>query len=163
MAYLQETYFRNTAYATEVSENLEVYRVGVARESWDYPEMTRTYLRGHQVETFTVSTDGDLDLGECFSLGTWERKEMWAIVEVDGSTELAPFRMDVENPDFSTFEDDPEYTHAVVAAVEYGDGWINLNSGVDLSLEQLFKERDEHLVRSGRVIGVDGLKIAEAS
>lgn len=56
-------------------------------------------------------------------------------------------------------EDEPEYTHSIVAAVEYGDGWINFDPEVELSLEKLFKENDLHLVRSKRVVGLDGLEI----
>jgi len=48
-----------------------------------------------------------------------------------------------------------------VCAVEYGNGFIDYNSDIELSLEQLFKENSERLVRSGRVVGVDGLKIVE--
>lgn len=56
-------------------------------------------------------------------------------------------------------EDDPGYTHSVVAAVEYGDGWINFDPDAELSLEKLFRENDGHQVRPARVVGLDGLKI----
>ena len=198
MTYLKDTDFRDTAYAIEVGQYGEIYRAGVMSDTWDYPEMTRTYLDGHQIETFTADEmSGDLVLSERFGGNEWKRKEAWAIVE-DDCVALAPVIVDAEHVDVSAFvdgelvgvigfgevqedvrrtalaiacefvlviakwdriEDDPEYTHSVVAAIEYGDGWINFDPDVELSLEQLFKESDLHLVRSARVVGVDCLKI----
>lgn len=197
MTYLRDTDFHDTAYAMEAGEYGEIYRGGAMRDTWDYPEMTRTYLDGHQIETFSVDEiNGDMVLSERFGGDKWERKEAWAIVENDYG-ELAPTRVDAKHVDVSAFdgelvgvigfgdvsedvrrvalaiacefvlvvakwdhiEDDPEYTHSIVAGVEYGDGWITFDGGVELSLEQLFKENDLHLIRSARVVGVDGLKI----
>lgn len=198
MTYLKDTVFRDTAYAIEVGRYGEIYRAGAMQNVWDYPEMTRVYLDGHQIETFTVDEmSGDMVLSERFGGDKWERKEAWAIVENDRG-ELAPTLVDAKQVDLSAFgegelvgvigfgdvsedvrrvalaiacefvlvvakwdriEDDPEYTHSVVAAVEYGDGWINFDGGEELSLEQLFKENDLHLVRSARVVGLDGLEI----
>ena len=62
---------------------------------------------------------------------------------------------------WETLRTDVEYTHGLVCAVKYGDGFIDYSDEVDLSLEQLFKENSERLVRSNRVVGVDGLKIVE--
>lgn len=60
---------------------------------------------------------------------------------------------------WETLETNVEYTHGLVCAVKYGDGFIDYDSDIDLSLEQLFKENSERLVREPRVVGVDGLKI----
>lgn len=198
MTYLKDADFRGTAYAIEVGKYGEIYRAGVMRDLWDYPEMTRVYLKGHQIETFTFAeTSGDMVLSERFGGDEWKRKEAWAIVENEYG-ELAPMSVDAKHVEVSAFgeselvgvigfgdvsenvrrtalavacefvlvvakwdriEDDPEYTHSVVAAVEYGDGWINFDGGVELSFERLFKENNLHLVRSARVVGVDGLKI----
>lgn len=197
MTYLKDTDFRDMAYAIEVGRYGEIYRAGAMQDVWDYPEMTRVYLDGHQIETFTVDEmSGDMVLSERFGGDKWERKEVWAVVENDCG-ELAPTRVDAKKVDVSAFEgelvgvigfgdvpenvrrvalaiacefvlvvakwdrieDEPEYTHSVVAAIEYGDGWINFDGGVELSLEQLFKENDLHLIRSARVIGVDGMEI----
>ena len=197
MTYLKDTDFRGAAYAIEVGRHGEIYRAGAMQDVWDYPEMVRVYLNGHQIETFTVDEmSGDMVLSERFGGDKWERKEAWAIVEND-SGELAPTRVNTKHVDVSAFEgelvgvigfgdvsenvrrttlaiacefvlvvakwdrieDEPEYTHSVVAAVEYGDGWINFDGGVELSLEQLFKENDLHLIRSARVVCLDGLKI----
>lgn len=197
MTYLKDTDFRDAAYAIEVGRYGEIYRAGAMRDVWDYPEMTRTYLEAHQIETFTVDEmSGDMVLSERFGGDEWERKEEWAIVENDCG-ELAPTLVDVKKVDVSAFEgelvgvigfgdvsedvrlvalaiacefvlvvakwdrieDEPEYTHSVVAAVEYGDGWIDFDPEVELSLEKLFKENDLHLVRSKRVVGLDGLEI----
>lgn len=197
MTYLKDTDFRDTAYAIEVGRYGEIYRAGAMQDAWDYPEMTRVYLDGHQIETFTVDEmSGDMVLSERFDGDEWERKEAWAIVENDYG-ELAPTRVDVKKVDVSAFEgelvgvigfgdvsedvrrvalsvacefvlvvakwdridDEPEYTRGIVAAVEYGDGWINFDGGVELPLEKLFKENDLHLIRSARVVGLDGLKI----
>lgn len=198
MTYLKDTDFRDTAYAIEVGRYGEIYRAGAMQDLWDYPEMTRVYLDGHQIETFTVDEmSGDMVLSERFGGDEWERKEVWAVVENDCG-ELAPKLVDAKQGDFSAFgegelvgvigfgdvsedvrrvalaiacefvlvvskwdriEDEPEYTHSVVAAAEYGDGWINFDGGVELSLEQLFKENDLHLIRSARVVGVDGMEI----
>ena len=62
---------------------------------------------------------------------------------------------------WETLETNVEYTHGLVCAVEYGNGFIDYNSDIELSLEQLFKENSERLVRGNRVVGVDGLKIIE--
>lgn len=62
---------------------------------------------------------------------------------------------------WETLRTDVEYTHGLVCAVKYGDGFIDYSDEVDLSLEQLFKENSERLVRGNRVVGVDGLKIVE--
>lgn len=124
---------------------------------------------------------------------------MWAIVDVEGGAETAPFRVaskadaqkrfgdelqgvvsfgDVRAEvkrvalaiacdmvlivgRWETLETNVEYAHGLVCAVEYGNGFIYYNSDIELSLEQLFKENSERLVRSGRVVGVDGLKIIE--
>lgn len=198
MTYLKDTDFRDTTYALEVGRYGAVYRIGVMREAWDYPEMVKVYLEGHQIETFTVDEmSGSLVLSERFGGDAWKCKEAWAIVEMDCG-ELAPTRIDAKHMDFSEFEedglvgvigfgdvsedvrrtalaiaceftlvvakwgrieDDPEYTHSIVAAVEYGDGWITFDSSENLSLEKLFEENDMHLVRSARVVGLDGLKI----
>ena len=198
MTYLKNTDFRDAAYAIEVGRHGEIYRAGAMQDMWDYPEMTRVYLDGHQIETFTVNEmSGDMVLSERFGGDKWERKEAWAIVENDRG-ELAPTLVDAKQVDLSAFgeggivgvigfgdvsedvrrvalaiacefvfvvakwdriEDEPEYTHSVVAAVEYGDGWIDFDPEVELSLENLFKENDSHLVRSKRVVGLDGLEI----
>lgn len=159
--------------------------------------MTRTYLDGHQIKTFSVDEmSGAMVLSERFGGNEWEHKEAWAIVENDCG-ELAPARVDAKKVDVSAFEgelvgvivfgdvsedvrrvalaiacefvlvvakwdqieDDPEYTHSVVIAVEYGDGWISFDGEMELSLEKLFKENDLHLIRSARVVGLDGLEI----
>lgn len=62
---------------------------------------------------------------------------------------------------WETLRTDVDYTHGLVCAVEYGDGFIDYDSDVELSLELLFKENSERLVREPRVVGVDGLKIIE--
>lgn len=198
MTYLKDTTFRDEAYAIEVGRYGEIYRAGAMQDVWDYPEMTRVYLDGHQIETFTVDEmSGDMVLSERCGGDKWERKEAWTIVENDCG-ELAPKLVDAKQVDLSAFgegelvgvigfgdvsedvrrvalaiacdyvlvvakwdrvEDDPEYTHSIVAGVEYGDGWISFDGGVELSLEKLFKENDSHLIRSARVVGLDGLEI----
>lgn len=62
---------------------------------------------------------------------------------------------------WETLNAEVEYTHGLVCAVKYGDGFIDYSDEVDLSLEQLFKENSERLIRGNRVVGVDGLKIIE--
>lgn len=103
MTYLKDTDFRDTVYALEVGRYGEVYRAGAMRDAWDYPEMTRTYLDSHQIETFTVDEmSGDMVLSERFGVDEWERKEAWAVVENDCG-ELAPTRVDVKKVDVSAF------------------------------------------------------------
>lgn len=197
MTYLKDTDFRDTTYALEVGRYGEIYRAGVMRDTWDYPEMRQAYLDGHQIETFDVDEmSGDLVLCERFGGDDWVRKESWAIVE-NGCGELAPVRVDVKKADVSELEegelvsiiglgdvsedvrrtalaiaceyvlvvakwdrieDEPEYTHSVVAAVGYDDGWITFDSSENLSLEKLFEENSQRLVRSARVVGLDGLE-----
>ena len=124
---------------------------------------------------------------------------MWAVVDVEGGAETAPFRVaskadaqkrfgdelqgvvslgDVREEvkraalaiacdmvlivgRWETLETDIEYMYGLVCAVKSGDGFIDYDSDIELSLEKLFKENSERLVRGNRVVGVDGLKIIE--
>lgn len=199
MTYLQNTVFHDTAYAVEVDEYATIYRIEPSRGTEDFREMERVYLKGHQIAFAGLIADGEV--------GQWEHQggdfeanqgEMWAIVDVEGGAETAPFRVaskadaqkrfgdglqgvvsfgDVRAEvkrvalaiacdmvlivgRWETLRTDVEYTHGLVCAVKYGDGFIDYSDEVDLSPEQLFKENSTRLVRSGRVVGVDGLKIA---
>lgn len=198
MTYLQETDFHDTAYAVEIDKYANVYRIEPARGTENFREMERVYFRGHQIAFAGLIADGEV--------GQWEHQradfdanqgEMWAIVDVEGGAETAPFRVaskadaqkrfgdelqgvvsfgDVREEvkrvalaiacdmvlivgRWETLETNVEYTHGLVCAVEYGNGFIDYNSEVELSLEQLFKENSERLVRGGRVVGANGLKI----
>lgn len=200
MTYLRDTDFHDTAYAVEVDKYTTIYRIEPARGTENFREMERVYLRGHQIAFAGLIADDEV--------GQWEYQgddfeadggEMWAIVDVEGGAETAPFRVaskadaqkrfgdelqgvvsfgDVRAEvkrvalaiacdmvlivgRWETLETNVEYTHGLVCAVEYGNGFIDYNSDIELSLEQLFKENSERLVRSGRVVGVDGLKIIE--
>lgn len=200
MTYLRDTDFHDTAYAVEVDKYTTIYRIEPARGTEDFREMERVYFRGHQIAFAGLIADGEV--------GQWEHQgdefdadngDMWAIVDVEGGAEMAPFRVaskadaqkrfgdeiqgvvsfgDVRAEvkrvalaiacdmvlivgRWETLETNVEYTHGLVCAVKYGDGFIDYNSDIELSLEQLFKENSERLVRSGRVVGVDGLKIIE--
>lgn len=200
MTYLRDTDFHDTAYAVEVDKYTTIYRIEPARGTEDFREMERVYLQGHQIAFAGLIADDEV--------GQWEYQgddfeaevgEMWAIVDVEGGAETAPFRVaskadaqkrfgdelqgvvsfgDVRAEvkrvalaiacdmvlivgRWETLETNVEYTHGLVCAVEYGNGFIDYNSDIELSLEQLFKENSERLVRSGRVVGVDGLKIIE--
>jgi hypothetical protein len=200
MTYLQETDFHDTAYAVEVDKYTTIYRIEPARGTENFPEMECVYLKGHQIAFAGLIADGEV--------GQWEHQgidfdadggEMWAVVDVEGGAEMAPFRVaskadaqkrfgdelqgvmsfgDVRDEvkraalaiacdmvlivgRWETLRTDVEYTHGLVCAVKYGDGFIDYDSDIELSLEQLFKENSERLVRSGRVVGVDGLKIIE--
>lgn len=200
MTYLRDTDFHDTAYAVEVDKYATIYRIEPARGTEDFREMERVYFRGHQIAFAGLTADGEV--------GQWEHQwaefdaekgEMWAVVDVEGDAETAPFRVaskadaqkrfgdelqgvvsfgDVRDEAkwvalavacdmvlivgrWETLRTDVEYTHGLVCAVKYGDGFIDYSDEVDLSLEQLFRENSERLVRSGRVVGVDGLKIIE--
>lgn len=200
MTYLQDAGFHDTAYAVEVDKYATIYRIEPARGTEDFREMERVYFRGHQIAFAGLIADGEV--------GQWEYQgadfdanqgEMWAIVDVEGGAETAPFRVaskadaqkrfgdelqgvvsfgDVREEvkraalaiacdtvlivgRWETLKTDVEYTHGLVCAVKYGDGFIDYDRDIELSLEQLFKENSERLVRSGRVVGVDGLKIIE--
>lgn len=200
MTYLRDTDFHNTAYAVEVDKYATIYRIEPARGTEDFREMERVYFRGHQIAFAGLIADGEV--------GPWEHQgdefdadngDMWAIVDVEGGAEMAPFRVaskadaqkrfgdelqgvvsfgDVRDEvkrtalaiacdmmlivgRWETLRTDVDYTHGLVCAVEYGDGFIDYDSDVELSLELLFKENSERLVREPRVVGVDGLKIVE--
>lgn len=200
MTYLRDTDFHDTAYAVEVDKYTTIYRIEPARGTEDFREMERVYLQGHQIAFAGLIADDEV--------GQWEYQgdefdaangEMWAIVDVEGGAETAPFRVSGKEDAQKRFGDElqgvvsfgdvreevkrvalaiacdmmlivgrwetlnteVEYTHGLVCAVEYGNGFIDYNSDIELSLEQLFKENSERLVRSGRVVGVDGLKIIE--
>lgn len=200
MTYLRDTDFHDTASAMEVDKYTAIYRIEPARGTENFREMERVYLQGHQIASAGLIADGEV--------GQWEHQgeefdadngDMWAIVDVEGGAETAPFRVSGKADAQKRFSDDlqgvvsfgdvreevkrvalaiacdmvlivgrwetletnVEYTHGLVCAVKYGDGFIDYNDEVDLSLEQLFKENSERLVRSGRVVGVDGLKIIE--
>nr|DAX29619.1 MAG TPA: hypothetical protein [Caudoviricetes sp.] len=200
MTYLRDTDFHDTAYAVEVDKYTTIYRIEPARGTEDFREMERVYFRGHQIAFAELIADGEF--------GQWEHQgdefdsdngDMWAIVDVEGGAEMAPFRVaskadarksfgdelqgvvsfgDVRDEvkrvalavacdmvlivgRWETLNTEVEYTHGLVCAVEYGDGFIDYDSDIELSLEQLFKENSERLVRSGCVVGVDGLKIFE--
>lgn len=200
MTYLRDTDFHDTAYAVEVDKYTTIYRIEPARGTEDFCEMERVYLQGHQIAFAGLIADGEV--------GQWEHQgsdfeadggEMWAIVDVEGGAEMAPFRIaskadaqkrfgdelqsvvsfgDVREEvkrvvlavacdmvlivgRWETLNAEVEYTHGLVCAVKYGDGFIDYSDEVDLSLEQLFKENSERLVRGNRVVGVDGLKIVE--
>lgn len=200
MTYVQDAGFHDTAYAVEVDEYATVYRIEPARGTENFREMERVYLKGHQIAFAGLIAGGEV--------GQWEHQgsdfeadsgEMWAVVDVEGGAEVAPFRVaskadaqkrfgdelqgvvsfgDVRDEVkraalaiacdmvlivgmWETLRTDVEYTHGLVCAVKYGDGFIDYDSDIELSLEQLFKENSERLVRSGRVVGVDGLKIVE--
>ena len=200
MTYLRDTDFHDTAYAVEVDKYATVYRIEPARGTEDFREMERVYLQGHQIAFAGLIADDEVGQWE-YQGGDFESDggEMWAIVDVEGGAETAPFRVaskadaqkrfgdelqgvvsfgDVRDEvkrvalaiacdmvlivgRWETLETNVEYTHGLVCAVEYGNGFIDYNSDIELSLEQLFKENSERLVRSGRVVGVDGLKIVE--
>lgn len=200
MTYLRDTDFHDTTYAVEVDKYTATYCIEPARGTEDFREMERVYLQGHQIAFAGLIADGEV--------GQWEHQgdefdadngDMWAIVDVEGGAEIAPFRVaskadaqkrfgddlqgvvsfgdvreEVKRVVFAvacdmvliigrweTLETNVEYTHGLVCAVEYGDGFIDYDSDIELSLEKLFKENSERLVRSGRVVGVDGLKIVE--
>ena len=200
MTYLRDADFHDTAYAVEVDKYTTIYRIEPARGTEDFREMERVYLQGHQIAFAGLIADDEV--------GQWEYQgdefdaangEMWAIVDVEGGAETAPFRVSGKEDAQKRFGDElqgvvsfgdvreevkrvalaiacdmmlivgrwetlnteVEYTHGLVCAVEYGNGFIDYNSDIELSLEQLFKENSERLVRSGRVVGVDGLKIIE--
>lgn len=200
MTYLRDTDFHDTAYAVEVDKYTTIYRIEPARGTEDFREMERVYFRGHQIAFAGLNADGEV--------GQWEHQgdefdadngDMWAIVDVEGGAEMAPFRVasksdaqkrfgddlqgvvsfgDVREEvkraalaiacdmvlivgRWETLETDIEYTYGLVCAVKYGDGFIDYDSDVELSLEKLFKENSERLVRGNRVVGVDGLKIIE--
>lgn len=200
MTYLRNTDFHDTAYAVEVDKYTTIYRIEPARGTEDFREMERVYFRGHQIAFAGLIADGEVGQWE-YQGGDFEADggEMWAIVDVEGGAEVAPFRVaskadaqkrfgddlqgvvsfgDVREEvkraalaiacdmvlivgRWETLETDIEYTYGLVCAVKYGDGFIDYDSDIELSLEQLFKENSERLVRSGRVVGVDGLKIIE--
>lgn len=198
MTYLRDTDFHDTAYAVEVDKYANVYRIEPARGTENFREMERVYFRGHQIAFAGLIADGEV--------GQWEHQwaefdaekgEMWAVVDVEGGAETAPFRVaskadaqkrfgdelqgvvsfgDVRDEvkrvalavacdmvlivgRWETLNTEVEYTHGLVCAVEYGDGFIDYDSEVELSLEQLFKENSERLVREPRVVGANGLKI----
>jgi hypothetical protein len=200
MTYLRDTDFHDTAYAVEVDKYTTIYRIEPARGTEDFREMERVYFRGHQIASAGLIADGEV--------GQWEHQgeefdadngDMWAIVDVEGGAEIAPFRVaskadaqkrfgddlqgvvsfgDVREEvkraalaiacdmvlivgRWETLETDIEYTYGLVCAVKYGDGFIDYDSDIELSLEKLFKENSERLVRGNRVVGVDGLKIIE--
>lgn len=200
MTYLRDTDFHDTASAVEVDKYTTIYRIEPARGTEDFREMERVYFRGHQIAFAGLIADGEV--------GQWEHQggdfeadggEMWAVVDVEGGAEMAPFRVSSKADAQKRFGDelqgvvsfgdvraevkrvalaiacdmvlivgrwetlrtDVEYTHGLVCAVKYGDGFIDYSDEVDLSLEQLFKENSERLVRDPRVVGVDGLKIIE--
>lgn len=200
MTYLRDTDFHSTAYAVEVDKYTTVYRIEPARGTENFLEMERVYFRGHQIAFAGLIADGEV--------GRWkhqwvefdaEKGEKWAIVDVEGGAEMAPFRVaskadaqkrfgdelqgvvsfgDVREEvkrvalavacdmvlivgRWETLNAEVEYTHGLVCAVKYGDGFIDYSDEVDLSLEQLFKENSERLIRGNRVVGVDGLKIIE--
>ena len=200
MTYLRDTDFHDTAYAVEVDKYANVYRIEPARGTEDFREMERVYFRGHQIAFAGLIADGEV--------GQWEYQgdefdadngDMWAIVDVEGGAEMAPFRVaskadaqkrfgdelqgvvsfgDVREEvkrvvlavacdmvlivgRWETLRTDAEYTHGLVCAVKYGDGFIYYSDEVDLSLEQLFKENSERLIRGDRFVDVDGLKIVE--
>ena len=200
MTYLRDTDFHSTAYAVEVDKYTTVYRIEPARGTENFPEIERVYFRGHQIAFAGLIADGEV--------GRWkhqwaefdaEKGEKWAIVDVEGGAEMAPFRVaskadaqkrfgdelqgvvsfgDVREEvkrvalavacdmvlivgRWETLNAEVEYTHGLVCAVKYGDGFIDYSDEVDLSLEQLFKENSERLIRGNRVVGVDGLKIIE--
>lgn len=200
MTYLRDTDFHDTAYAVEVDEYATVYRVEPARGTENFREMERVYFWGHQISFAGLIAGGEV--------GQWKHQgidfeadggEMWAIVDVEGGAETAPFRVSSKADAQKRFGDElqgvvsfgdvraevkrvvlaiacdmvlivgrwetlnteVEYTHGLVCAVKYGDGFIDYDSDIELSLEQLFKENSERLVRSGCVVGVDGLKIVE--
>lgn len=200
MTYLQDVGFHDTAHAVEVDEYATVYRIEPARGTENFREMERVYLQGHQIAFAGLIADGEVGQWE-YQGGDFEADggEMWAIVDVEGGAEMAPFRAASKADAQKRFDDelqgvvsfgdvraevkrvalavacdmvlivgrwetlrtDVEYTHGLVYAVKYGDGFIDYSDEVDLSLEQLFRENSERLVRSGRVVGVDGLKIIE--
>lgn len=200
MTYLQETDFHDTAHAVEVDEYATVYRIEPARGTENFREMERVYLQGHQIAFAGLIADDEVGQWE-YQEGDFEADggEMWAIVDVEGGAEMAPFRVaskadaqkrfgdelqgvvsfgDVRDEvkraalviacdmvlivgRWETLRTDVEYTHGLVCAVKYGDGFIDYDSDIELSLEQLFKENSERLVRGNRVVGVDGLKIIE--
>lgn len=198
MTYLQDAGFHDTAHAVEVDKYATVYRIEPARGTENFLEMECVYLKGHQIAFAGLTADGEV--------GQWEHQwaefdaekgEMWAVVDVEGGAETAPFRVasktdaqkrfgdelqgvvsfgDVRDEvkrvalavacdmvlivgRWGTLNTEVEYTHGLVCAVEYGDGFIGYDSEVELSLEQLFKENSERLVRGGLVVGANGLKI----
>jgi len=200
MTYLRDTDFHDTAYAVEVDKYTTIYRIEPARGTEDFREMELVYLKGHQIAFAELMADGEV--------GRWKHQgadfdanqgEMWAVVDVEGGAETAPFRVaskadaqkrfcdelqsvvsfgDVREEvkrvvlavacdmvlivgRWETLNTEVEYTHGLVCAVKYGDGFIDYSDEVDLSLEQLFKENSERLIRGNRVVGVDGLKIIE--
>jgi hypothetical protein len=200
MTYLRDSDFHDTAYAVEVGKYATIYRIEPARGTEDFREMELVYLKGHQIAFAELIADGEV--------GRWKYQgadfdanqgEKWAIVDVEGGAEMAPFRVagkadaqkrfgdelqgvvsfgDVREEvkraalaiacdmvlivgRWETLETDIEYTHGLVCAVKYGDGFIDYDSDIELSLEKLFKENSERLVRGNRVVGVDGLKIIE--
>ena len=200
MTYLRDTDFHDTAYAVEVDKYTTIYRIEPARGTEDFREMERVYFRGHQIASAGLIADGEV--------GQWEHQgeefdadndDMWAIVDVEGGAEMAPFRVaskadaqkrfgdelqgvvsfgDVRDEvkraalaiacdmvlivgRWETLETDIEHTYGLVCAVKYGDGFIDYDSDIELSLEKSFKENSERLVRGNRVVGVDGLKIIE--
>lgn len=200
MTYLQDAGFHDTAHAVEVDEYATVYRIEPARGTENFREMERVYLQGHQIAFAGLIAEDEV--------GQWEyqgaefdaeKGEMWAVVDVEGGAETAPFRVaskadaqkrfgdelqgvvsfgDVRDEvkrvalavacdmvlivgRWETLNTEVEYTHGLVCAVEYGNGFIDYDSDVELSLELLFKENSERLVREPRVVGVDGLKIVE--
>lgn len=200
MTYLQDAGFHDTAHAVEVDEYATVYRIEPARGTENFREMERVYLQGHQIAFAGLIADDEFGQWECQGVDfEADGGEMWAIVDVEGGAETAPFRVaskadaqkrfgdelqgvmsfgDVRAEvkrvalaiacdmvlivgRWETLETNVEYTHGLVCAVEYGNGFIDYNSDIELSLEQMFKENSERLVRSGRVVGVDGLKIIE--
>ena len=198
MTYLRDTDFHDTAYAVEVDKYTTIYRIEPARGTEDFREMERVYLQGHQIAFAGLIADDEVGQWE-YQGGDFEADggEMWAIVDVEGGAETAPFRVaskadaqkrfgdelqgvvlfgDVRAEvkrvalaiacdmvlivgRWETLETNVEYTHGLVCAVEYGDGFIDYDSDIELSLEQLFKENSERLVRGGRVVGANGLKI----
>lgn len=200
MTYLRDTDFHDTAYAVEVDKYTAVYRIEPARGTEDFREMERVYLQGHQIAFAGLIADDEVGQWE-YQGGDFEADggEIWAIVDVEGGAETAPFRVaskadaqkrfsdelqsvvsfgDVRDEvkrvalavacdmvlivgRWETLNTEVEYTHGLVCAVEYGDGFVDYDSEVELSLEQLFKENSERLVRGNRVVGVDGLKIIE--
>ena len=200
MTYLRDTDFHDTEHAVEVDEYATVYRIEPARGTEDFREMERVYLQGHQIAFAGLIADDEVGQWE-YQGGDFEADggEMWAIVDVEGGAEMAPFRVaskadaqkrfgddlqgvvsfgDVREEvkraalaiacdmvlivgRWETLETDIEYTYGLVCAVKYGDGFIDYDSDIELSLEKLFKENSERLVRGNRVVGVDGLKIIE--
>lgn len=200
MTYLQDADFHDTAHAVEVNEYATVYRIEPARGTENFREMERVYLQGHQIAFAGLIADDEVGQWE-YQGGDFEADggEMWAVVDVEGGAETAPFRVASKADAQKRFGDDlqgvvsfgdvrdevkrvalavacdmvlivgrwetlnaeVEYTHGLVCAVKYGDGFIDCSDEVDLSLEQLFKENSERLIRGNRVVGVDGLKIIE--